>query len=57
MPVIAQAGPIACSGGKVPARDECVEKERVASEIDEIIRKAMAENDLKAVIAGVAADG
>ena len=29
MPAIAQAGPVACSGGKIPVRDECVEKERV----------------------------
>lgn len=57
MSAIAQAGPVACSGGKVLAGDECVEKERVASEIDEIVRKAMAEKDLKAVIAGVIADG
>jgi CubicO group peptidase (beta-lactamase class C family) len=49
MSVIAQAAPLACSGG--------VDKERAGSEIDKIVRKIMAENDLKAVIAGVAVDG
>jgi CubicO group peptidase (beta-lactamase class C family) len=57
MPVMAEAGPVACSAGKIQAGDECVEKERAASEIDKIVRKTMSEKDLKAVIAGVAIDG
>jgi CubicO group peptidase (beta-lactamase class C family) len=55
LPAMAQAGPLACGGGKIG--DECVDKERAASEIDKIVRKTMAENDIKAVIAGVAVDG
>jgi D-alanyl-D-alanine carboxypeptidase len=57
MPVMAQAGPLACSAGKIQAGDECVDKERAASEIDKIVRKTMSEKDLKAVIAGIAVDG
>jgi len=57
MSVIAQAAPLACSGGKIQVGGECVDKERAGSEIDKIVRKNMAENDLKAVIAGVAVDG
>ena len=57
MSVIAQAAPLACSGGKIQVGGECVDKERAGSEIDKIVRKIMAENDLKAVIAGVAVDG
>ena len=57
LPAMAQAGPLACGGGKIQAGDECVDKERAASEIDKIVRKTMAENDIKAVIAGVAVDG
>ena len=57
MSVIAQAAPLACSGGKIQAGGECVDKEQAGSEIDKIVRKIMAENDLKAVIAGVAVDG
>ena len=56
MSVIAQAAPLACSGGKIQAGGECVDKEQAGSEIDKIVRKIMAENDLKAVIAGVAVD-
>lgn len=57
MPLMAHAGPTACSGGTIRAGDECVAKERVESKIDEVVRKIMAEKDLKAVIAGVAIDG
>jgi CubicO group peptidase (beta-lactamase class C family) len=57
MPVMAQAGPLACRGGKIQAGGECVDRERVTSEIDKIVRKIMADKDLKAVIAGVAVDG
>ena len=57
MSVIAQAAPLACSGGKIQAGGECVDKEQAGSEIDKIVRKIMAENDLKAVIASVAVDG
>ena len=57
MPVMAQAGPPACGGGKIQAGGECVDKERVASEIDKIVRKIMTDNDLKAVIAGVSVAG
>jgi CubicO group peptidase (beta-lactamase class C family) len=57
LPAMAQAGPLACGGGKIQAGDECVDKERAASEIDKIVRKTMAENDIKAVIAGVAVAG
>ena len=56
MSVIAQAAPLACSGGKIQVGGECVDKERAGSEIDKIVRKIMAENDLKAVIAGVAVE-
>jgi hypothetical protein len=47
--VIAQAAPLACSGGKIQAGGGCVDKERAGREIDKIVRKIMAENDLKAV--------
>lgn len=57
MPVMAQAGPLACSGDKIQAGGECVDTERAAGAIDETVRKLMVEKDLKAVIAGVAVDG
>ena len=56
-PAMAQAGPPACGGDKIQAAGECVDKERVASEIDKIVRKIMTDNDLKAVIAGVSVAG
>lgn len=57
IPSLAQAGPLACSGGKIPAGGECVDKGQLSSRIDEIVRKAMPEKNLNAVIAGVAFDG
>ena len=42
---------------KIQAAGECVDKERVASEIDKIVRKIMTDNNLKAVIAGVSVAG
>lgn len=57
VPVMAQAGQADCTGGTILAGNECVARDRVESRIDEIVRKAMAEKDLKAVIAGVAVDG
>lgn len=57
LPVMAQAGPTACNGGKILAGDECLPRESLARRIDEIVRKAIAEKDLKAVIAGIAIDG
>jgi hypothetical protein len=39
-PAMAQAGPPACGGGRIQAAGECVDKERVASEIDKIVRRS-----------------
>ena len=57
MPAIAQADPVACNGGKILVGEECLTRESLASRIDEIVRKAIADKDLKSVIAGISIDG
>jgi CubicO group peptidase (beta-lactamase class C family) len=57
LPVMAQAGPLACDAGRIPAGDDCIGEAQLASRIDAIVGKAMTENHLKAVIAGVSVDG
>jgi hypothetical protein len=47
MPVMALAGPLACSGDKIQADGECVDTGRAAGAIDEIVRKLMADQALR----------
>jgi D-alanyl-D-alanine carboxypeptidase len=55
----AEAAPAApaCPSGQVPAAGRCAAVEEVAARIDAIVREAMAQHELKAVLAGVAVDG
>jgi D-alanyl-D-alanine carboxypeptidase len=57
VPALAQADPAPCADGGIHVGADCVAKAEVARRIDDIVRKAMAEKRLKAVIAGVAVDG
>jgi D-alanyl-D-alanine carboxypeptidase len=57
LPVSVSAAETTCSDGTILAGGDCVAADRAASRIDEIVRKGMGANDLKAVIAGVAIDG
>jgi CubicO group peptidase (beta-lactamase class C family) len=55
---LAQEGsPPSCGDGEIAVADACVPDADVAARIDGIVRAAMAEQGLKAVLAGVAVDG
>jgi len=47
----------ACGEGQIPIAGQCVAAEEVNARIDEIVREAMANLHLKAVIAGFSAAG
>jgi D-alanyl-D-alanine carboxypeptidase len=55
----AEAAPAApaCPSGQVAAAGRCAAVEEAAARIDAIVREAMEQHDLKAVLAGVAIDG
>jgi CubicO group peptidase (beta-lactamase class C family) len=55
----AEAAPAAptCPSGQVAAAGQCAAVEEAAERIDAIVREAMAQHDLKAVLAGFALDG
>ena len=37
LPVMAQAGPLACGAGRIPAGDDCIGEAQLASRIDAIV--------------------
>jgi CubicO group peptidase (beta-lactamase class C family) len=51
------ASSAACAEGQIAVAGQCVAAEEVNARIDQIVRKAMATLDLKAVIAGFSIDG
>ncbi len=53
----ADIAPKTCPNGEIPVAKSCVAAAEAASRIGSIVRGAMAKQDLKAVIAGVAIDG
>src|SRR5438105_1970413 len=50
------AGERTCSSGEIGAAGKCVPANEATERIDAIVRAAMAKNELKAVLAGVAID-
>jgi D-alanyl-D-alanine carboxypeptidase len=57
LPALVQADPVSCPGGGIRLGADCVTKADAARRIDDIVRKAMAEKHLKAVIAGATING